>query len=287
MLLQTKNLTKKYHDKTVVNGVNLQIRQGSFTTLLGTNGAGKSSLINMLVGISTPSSGTINLQPYTKIGVVFQNSVLDNELTVKENLLIRAHQYPKFDPKLISLLGTQLGLEKFINQRYGRLSGGQKRRVDIARALLNKPDILFLDEPTTGLDVQTRTAIWKLLLQLQEKENLTILLTTHYLEEASRADFTYILNSGKIVASGTTKEIVAANAQNELRLSGNFAKLEATLNERQISFKKEKAALVLTPKSAAAAVNILLLVNENLSDFSYSPGSLETAFMNITGWEMK
>ncbi|WEV50634.1 ABC transporter ATP-binding protein [Lactobacillus sp. ESL0731] len=287
MLLKTKNLSKKYKNKLAVNKVNLELKRGSFVTLLGTNGAGKSTLINMLVGLKQPTSGEMITDANTKIGVVFQNSVLDPELTVYENLVVRVHQYKNCPLTRINELESQLGLRNFVNQRYGTLSGGQKRRVDIARALLNNPDILFLDEPTTGLDVQTRTAIWKLILKLQKQQQLTILLTTHYLEEAKESDYCYVLAHGQIIASGTTQEIIKQHAENQLHLQPTAPEqLITLLNQLTIPFEQEKCNFLIKPASSQQALQILEVVKPYLAEFSYSPGDISTAFMNITGWEV-
>ena len=182
MLIQTRNLTKKYGQKTVVDHLNLTIPKGSLVAYIGTNGAGKSTTIKMLTGLLQPSQGQVIVAPDLKIGIVFQESVLDPELTVKANLNYRAGLYRNMDKEWLIHLLELTELTDLLHQKYGTLSGGQRRRVDIARALLNKPELLFLDEPTTGLDVQTRRMIWDLLLQLKNAQNLTIFLTTHYLE---------------------------------------------------------------------------------------------------------
>ena len=148
-MLETSNLTKVYGNQVAVNNLNVAIEAGSFTALLGPNGAGKSTTIQMLIGLLRPTSGQVRYRKNIKLGVVFQNSVLDDRLTVQENLEIRAKQYREVEKGAIGRLTQQLGLTSFVNQPYGTLSGGQKRRVDIARALLQNPDILFLDEPTT------------------------------------------------------------------------------------------------------------------------------------------
>lgn len=192
MILETRHLSKIYGNKRAVHNLNLQIEAGSFTAILGPNGAGKSTTIQMLTRLLQPTTGEILYNSNIKLGVVFQNSVLDDMLTVRENLDIRAGQYNMIDKGKVDSLIEQLGLKKFSTQLYGTLSGGQKRRVDIARALLNNPDVLFLDEPTTGLDIQTRKAIWELIHQLQIKEKMTVILTTHYLDEADDADMIYI-----------------------------------------------------------------------------------------------
>ena len=200
MLIETYDLTKKYGKKLALNSVDLKIDQGQLVAYLGTNGAGKSTTINILTGLLKPTSGTITYANNLKIGVVFQNSVLDNNLTVKDNLYLRAQMYKHFSKRWLQQLIDLIGIKNFLKQKYGTLSGGQRRRVDIARALINKPDLLFLDEPTTGLDLQTRLVIWQLLEKLQEEQGLTIFLTTHYLEEAENADQMYILENGNILA---------------------------------------------------------------------------------------
>ena len=169
MILQAKNISKWYGNHLAVDNIQLQFKRGTFNAILGPNGAGKSTTISMLIGLKQPTKGEIIYEPGTKIGVVFQTSVLDEMLTVRENLAMRARQYKGLKPNRVSDLIGRLGLSAFQKQRYGTLSGGQKRRVDIARALLSQPDILFLDEPTTGLDIQTRKSIWDLLYQLQRE----------------------------------------------------------------------------------------------------------------------
>ena len=203
MILQAKGLTKNYGDHTAVKDINLEFKKGSFNAILGPNGAGKSTTISMLIGLKRATNGQIIYAPNTRIGVVFQASVLDEKLTVKENLAIRAQQYKEIKGGRVEDLINQLGLTAFQKQLYGTLSGGQKRRVDIARALLANPDILFLDEPTTGLDIQTRKSIWDLLYRLQRDEGMTIILTTHYLDEADEADQLYIIDHGKVIAQGS------------------------------------------------------------------------------------
>lgn len=163
MLIEATNLTKKYGSKLALNNVSIQIKRGQLIAYLGTNGAGKSTTINMLAGLLKPTSGIISRNQGMKIGIVFQNSILDKELSVKDNLYYRSNLYHDDHSEWLQKLIHLMGLTNFLNQRYGTLSGGQRRRIDIARALITKPDILFLDEPTTGLDLQTRLVIWKLL----------------------------------------------------------------------------------------------------------------------------
>ena len=218
MILQAKNISKRYGNHLAVNNIHLQFEKGTFNAILGPNGAGKSTTISMLIGLKQPTQGDIIYEPGTKIGVVFQTSVLDEMLTVRENLAIRARQYKELKPNRVSDLIGRLGLSAFQKQRYGTLSGGQKRRVDIARALLSQPDILFLDEPTTGLDIQTRKSIWDLLYQLQREEGMTVVLTTHYLDEADEADQIYIIDHGKVIAQGSALDIKSQYATNILKI---------------------------------------------------------------------
>ena len=207
MLIRTKDLIKTFRDKTVIEHLNLEVEEGKLLAYIGTNGAGKSTTMKMLTGLLKPTSGEIELAADLKIGMVFQESVLDEELTVLDNLKSRQALYRKQDKAWLEKIIQLTGLDAFLNQTYGTLSGGQRRRVDIVRALLNKPNLLFLDEPTTGLDIQTRRAIWEILHRLQREENLTIFLTTHYLEEAENADMAYIIDHGKVLAKGSAKEL--------------------------------------------------------------------------------
>lgn len=234
MLIETFNLTKKYGKKLALNKVNLKINRGQLVAYLGTNGAGKSTTINILIGLLKPTSGTITYAKNLKIGVVFQNSVLDDVLTVKDNLYLRARMYKTFSKEWLEKLIGLIGIRSFLNQKYGTLSGGQKRRVDIARALIDHPDILFLDEPTTGLDLQTRIVIWDLLQKLQKEQGLTIFLTTHYLEEAENADQMYILENGNVLAEGSAEEIKEMYAPNRLLIRLKQGQTFST-NFKQIS----------------------------------------------------
>lgn len=288
MLVETKNLSKVYGDKVAVNGLNLEIEAGSFTAILGPNGAGKSTTIQMLIGLLQPTSGQITYAEQTKLGVVFQNSVLDANLTVVENLQIRAKQYKQVKAGKIEQLIEQLGLASFAKQRYGTLSGGQKRRVDIARALLNSPDLLFLDEPTTGLDIQTRESIWKLLKDLQQKENMTVVLTTHYLNEADDADKIYIVDHGQVIAQGSADKIKERYARNVLRiLVPDSEDLKAAL---PISCEWEQGKeneFFFYPETTKEALALLSKIGSYIEQFEFQAGTMDDAFMALTGREVR
>lgn len=288
MLVETKNLTKVYGDKVAVNGLNIQIERGSFTAILGPNGAGKSTTIQMLIGLLQPTSGQIIYAEQTKLGVVFQNSVLDANLTVVENLQIRAKQYKQVATGKIEKLIEQLGLTSFAKQGYGTLSGGQKRRVDIARALLNSPDLLFLDEPTTGLDIQTRESIWKLLKDLQQKENMTVVLTTHYLNEADDADKIYIVGHGQVIAQGSADQIKERYARNVLRiLTQDVAGLEKSLPRGYAWEQVKVGEFILHPKTTQEALTLLAQAGPYIEQFEFQPGTMDDAFMALTGREVR
>lgn len=275
-LLQTKALTKTFANKTAVNKISLTINQGDMVALLGPNGAGKSTTINMLIGMLQPTSGQIifgekgvNIRDYrSKIGVVFQNSVLDGKLTVKDNIMLRAKMYAK--PIDVNGLVDKFELKSIWKQRYDSLSGGQRRRVDIARALISSPQLLFLDEPSTGLDIQTRTKIWEILDKLRKETGLTIVFTTHYLEESENADYIYIIDQGKLIAEDTVSGL-------QKQYTKNILQLTYTTGERQ--------TIELDNKDEA--IKILAEKKSILSDFEYRPGTMDDVFMNLTGKEIR
>ncbi|MGO3499809.1 ABC transporter ATP-binding protein [Leuconostoc falkenbergense] len=288
MILKTINLTQKYGNHIAVDGININIEKGSLTAVLGPNGAGKSTTMRMLTGIRKPSSGDIIYAPNTTIGVVFQNSVLDDQLTVKENLMIRAKQYRQVGLKQVDILIHDLGLTQFAGQLYGTLSGGQKRRVDIARALLNSPDILFLDEPTTGLDIQTRLAIWQLLYDLQQNRQLTIVLTTLYLDEADHAQQVYIVDHGQIIASGSADEIKQRYASNQLTLfCPNAKQLNETLSPDMVSRVMNEHELLIKTANITEAISLITQHQSILTNFEYRLGTMDDAFVALTGKEMR
>lgn len=288
MLVQVKNLTKVYGDKVAVNKLDIQIERGSFTAILGPNGAGKSTTIQMLIGLLQPTSGQITYAEQTKLGVVFQNSVLDANLTVVENLQIRAKQYKQVKTGKIEQLIEQLGLTSFAKQRYGTLSGGQKRRVDIARALLNSPDLLFLDEPTTGLDIQTRESIWKLLKDLQQKENMTVVLTTHYLNEADDADKIYIVDHGQVIAQGSADQIKERYARNVLRiLTPDSENLKVALPTSCEWEQGKENEFFFYPETTKEALALLSQIGSYIEQFEFQAGTMDDAFMALTGREVR
>ena len=288
MILQAKGLTKNYGDHTAVKDINLEFKKGSFNAILGPNGAGKSTTISMLIGLKRATNGQIIYAPNTRIGVVFQASVLDEKLTVKENLVIRAQQYKGIKGGRVEDLINQLGLTAFQKQLYGTLSGGQKRRVDIARALLSNPDILFLDEPTTGLDIQTRKSIWDLLYRLQRDGGMTIILTTHYLDEADEADQIYIVDHGKVIAQGSATAIKSQYASNILKIRFKEMKdLEKLLQTGMTVEEENELEYLFYPRTSQEAIEYLAKVREEIDSFEFRPGTMDDAFIALTGREVR
>lgn len=282
MLIRTKDLIKTFRDKTVIEHLNLEVEEGKLLAYIGTNGAGKSTTMKMLTGLLKPTSGEIELAADLKIGMVFQESVLDEELTVLDNLKSRQALYRKQDKAWLEKLIQLTGLDAFLNQTYGTLSGGQRRRVDIVRALLNKPNLLFLDEATTGLDIQTRRAIWEILHRLQREENLTIFLTTHYLEEAENADMTYIIDHGKVLAKGSAKELKETYSKPYLLVETSDVAAFSDLDCKRLG----DGRLKIIVEDSAKALAILSDKRTVINDFDYVKANINDVFLNITGREM-
>lgn len=288
MILQAKNISKRYGNHLAVDNIQLQFKRGTFNAILGPNGAGKSTTISMLIGLKQPTKGEIIYEPGAKIGMVFQTSVLDEMLTVRENLAIRARQYKGLRPNRVSDLIGRLGLSAFQKQRYGTLSGGQKRRVDIARALLHSPDLLFLDEPTTGLDIQTRKSIWDLLHQLQREEGMTVVLTTHYLDEADEADQIYIVDHGKVIAQGSALDIKSRYAKNILKIRFKEIQQIESLKTSGMSVEQQsQLEYVFQPESEREAIDYLAQVRDRIAHFEFRPGTMDDAFIALTGREVR
>ena len=270
MILQAKNISKRYGNHLAVNNIHLQFEKGTFNAILGPNGAGKSTTISMLIGLKQPTQGEIIYEPGTKIGVVFQTSVLDEMLTVRENLAIRARQYKGLKPNRVSSLIGRLGLSAFQKQKYGTLSGGQKRRVDIARALLSQPDI------------------WDLLYQLQREEGMTVVLTTHYLDEADEADQIYIVDHGKVIAQGSALDIKSQYAKNILKIRFKEIEQIESLKTSGMSVEQQsQLEYVFQPESEREAIDYLAQVRDRIAHFEFRPGTMDDAFIALTGREVR
>lgn len=299
LIMETKNLSKTYGKAKAVQNLNLKINAGELTAYLGTNGAGKSTTIKMLTGILNPTAGSIYYQGEVlnsitrkkldqNIGVVFQGSVMDDELSVQKNLLIRAALYRHITKMNVEELMNETGVLKYAKKRYGDLSGGMRRKVDITRALINSPKLLFLDEPTTGLDAQSRKDIWEMLNHLKKKNNLAIFLTTHYLEEAEAADNIYILEQGSIINSGSAQQLKKSYGQQKLSLfiPDNPRYLIELLEEKHYKIEQEEENLIVYVKDKNEAIKLLTQYSDKIIDFSYHPTDMTEIFLALTGRKM-
>ena len=295
MLIQTQNLTKRYGDKTVVQQLNLSIPQGQLVALLGPNGAGKSTTIKMLTGLLSPSEGSIIFQGQQlsrsdyqrQLGVVFQDSILDQDLTVGQNLLNRAKCYRNFEASQLDFLIQVFELESILKQSYGTLSGGQRRRVDIARALVHQPKFLILDEPSTGLDIQTRNVIWDALLRLRQEQGLTILLTTHYLEEVEAADYVYIIDHGHLIAADTVSQLKVQYAYDTLSLDLEDPQALAQELATDYQVRLDGPLLKVDLKPEQSVWPLFDRYRPLIKHFEYHRGSVDDLFINLTGREIR
>lgn len=219
-IIEVFNLKKSYQETAAVKDLSFTIKKGELFSLLGPNGAGKSTTIDILCTLLKPDGGEVKINGFragkedleikNDIGIVFQDSILDASLTVRENLYLRSKFYIKKKSRIqraVHEAALAVSAMEYIDRPYGKLSGGQRRRADIARAMVHTPSVLFLDEPTAGLDPQVRHDVWEMILRLKEERNMTILLTTHYMEEAAVSDRIIMLDHGLVAAGGTPMEL--------------------------------------------------------------------------------
>ena len=292
-IIEINNLYKSFGDVKAVQDLSFCVKEGELFAFLGVNGAGKSTTINIICGQLAKDSGTVVIDDKpleedvnttkTKLGVVFQNSVLDKALNVKDNLRSRAALYgitgAEFTKRLEEL-SKMLSFEDLLKRTLGKLSGGQLRRIDIARALLHRPKILILDEPTTGLDPQTRKIIWNVIDKLRRDENMTVFLTTHYMEEAADADYVVILDSGRLVAEGTPLEL-------KNKYTGDFITIynveEETVKALGAEYEPIKDAFRLSVPNTAAATKLIVENPEVFKDFEITKGKMDDVFLTVTG----
>ena len=322
--IKVKGLVKNYKDFRAVDGISFSVEEGSLFSLLGENGAGKSTTINILCTILERTEGEVEICGYKldkqedeirkRIGIVFQNSVLDGKLTVKENLYTRGAYYgltKKQIEERLAPFSEKFEMEEIWDRKYEKLSGGQRRRVDIMRALINHPKILFLDEPTTGLDPKSRKLVWDYIDYLRKEKGMTIFLTTHYMEETRDADQVVILDKGKIIATGTPAELKTRYAysrlvwycdeskENEAFLSdmvnkngGNTGNAETTgasgrnfLNKNDTIQIKNYVYDVdhYTIRYEGNVASFLHEQRDKIQDFEVIKGSMDDVFLELTG----
>ncbi len=292
-IIDIKDLNKSFGKIHAVNALSFSVRRGELFAFLGVNGAGKSTTISIMCGVLPADSGEVTVcgkdiigSPKSvaqSLGVVFQNSVLDQTLTVRDNLESRAALYSirgKAFESRYAELSQLLGLDELEGRTVGKLSGGQRRRADIARALINRPELLVLDEPTTGLDPQTRKLLWDVISNLRRQEGMTVFLTTHYMEEAADADYVVILDSGKICAEGTPLEL-------KNQYTGDFITLYGTdlhkLETLGLEYKPIRDGVRISVKDTAEAAALIAKHPELFLDFEITKGKMDDVFLAATG----
>ena len=297
-IIEVRQLQKSYKDVKAVNKIDFYVEEGELFAFLGLNGAGKSTTIDMLCTFLKLDRGSIKINNYavgkddekikSLVGVVFQESVLDELLTVKENLITRSKLYnmskDEFNKNLEEIADIT-GIREFINRQYRKLSGGQRRRVDIARALINKPKILFLDEPTTGLDPKTRKNVWDMIRTLQKDNNMTVFLTTHYMEEASKADYIVVMDKGVIAAKGTTDELKEKYAKDKMIIYFDDEKsdfIENYLKENNYEFFIQNNNITIEINTTLESIKIIDDCRIYINSFEVIKGSMDDVFLNIT-----
>ena len=292
-IIRIDHLSKSFGDVKAVQDLSFRVKEGELFAFLGINGAGKSTTINIMCGQLSKDSGAVEIDGVDldrnpdhikrELGVVFQNSVLDGTLSVRDNLQSRAALYgikgAAFRQRLLEL-AKLLDFERILNRPVGKLSGGQRRRIDIARALLHRPKILIFDEPTTGLDPQTRKLLWDVVTGLRKRDKLTVFLTTHYMEEAADADYVIILDSGKIVGEGTPLTLKNTYAGDFVTLYGVEESAVQSLGHAYTSVRDGWRIEVANTGEATQ----LILDNPALfQDYEITKGKMDDVFLAVTG----
>lgn len=297
--IEVSALTKRYEGVLAVDDISFEVAVGSVFAFLGTNGAGKSTTIGCVTTVLPFEAGEIAVDGHDvrrdaepvrrQIGVVFQDSVLDAGLTARENLATRARFYSDDRGRIgerIAELSGLIGLDQLLDRRYGKLSGGQRRRVDIARALLHSPSILFLDEPTAGLDPASRAIVWSTIHDLRDRHGLTVFLTTHYMEETEEADLVSIIDEGRIIAQGTPAELRAKHSHSILTVTSRdregLGKLAAASG---LAFADRGDTVELRVPDAQVARRLLADHGDDVLDFEFRHGRMDDVFLALTGRE--
>ena len=292
-IIEIKNLNKSYRDVKAVSDLSFNVREGELFAFLGVNGAGKSTTINIICGQLSKDSGSVfiggtdidkNMEAVkSEIGVVFQGSLLDSMLTVYDNLECRAALYGIVDDEFKSRLAELSKLLDFgdiIYRTVGKLSGGQRRRIDIARALLHHPRILILDEPTTGLDPQTRRILWDVISKLRKDEKMTVFLTTHYMEEAAEADYVVVIDGGRIAAKGTPLELKNSYTGDYLTVYGVD---ESIVMHFGYKYESVRDGFKILLPDTSVATDLIIKYPSCFKDYEITKGRMDDVFLAITG----
>lgn len=295
MSIQVEHLHKSYGSFEAVRDLSLDVPTGSLFAFLGANGAGKSTTIGCITTVLRPTSGQIRVHgrdvvddPFgvrEVIGAVFQQSLLDPLLSVRENLATRAGFYGlrrREASARIGELAQLIDLDDFLDRPYGVLSGGQKRRADIARAIIHRPRVVFLDEPTAGLDPQSREQIWSAIGQLRADHATTVFLTTHYMEETERADQVCIIARGEIVAEGSPAQLRSAHSRSVLTVSASDVASVLAECEARGLVAEHAGDVVRVPVDDIEQARAVL-VSPQVTDFEFRHGTMDDVFLNVTG----
>ena len=297
-IITVDGFEKSYGDFKAVKGISFSVKEGSLFAFLGPNGAGKSTTIDTLCTLLACQKGDIRIAGYQlgkddkkireSIGVVFQQSLLDASLTVKDNLMLRGAFYglSRSDLKArIDEVAKFTGVDSILGKKYGRMSGGQVRRADIARALINRPKLLFLDEPMTGLEPKTREDIWKMLFQMKNEMGMTIFLTTHYMEEAAQADNVVIIKKGEIVEEGTPAYMKDKYTEDHLVAYGYDENLKADLEKAGRSVEEKNDELWILVDGKEDVLALIEMIKDRIGFFEVRMGTMDEMFINIVGEE--
>lgn len=292
-IIEINHLNKSCGEVQAVQDLSFRVKEGELFAFLGVNGAGKSTTINIMCGQLSKDNGSVVIDGMSldesldliksELGVVFQNSVLDSALSVYDNLESRAALYgimgADFKTRLAEL-AELLDFKDLLKRAVGKLSGGQRRRIDIARALFHRPRILILDEPTTGLDPQTRQTLWNVISDLRKNENMTVFLTTHYMEEAAEADYVVILDNGKISAEGTPLELKNKYTGDYITIYGAQ---EEGIKKLGVEYKPVKDAFRLSVPDTKAATDLIIKHPDLFNDYEITKGKMDDVFLYVTG----
>ncbi len=279
-IAELRGVTKKYGDIAALRDVDLQIRRGELLALLGPNGAGKTTAVKLLLGLTKPTSGSIDIIPRDRIGAMLQVAKVPETLRVREHIDLFSSYYPS--PMPIKDVIAAAGLAGFENRQFGELSGGQKQRTLFALAICGRPDLLFLDEPTVGLDTGARRVFWDHIRSFVEAGG-SVLLTTHYLEEADAlADRILVINRGRIIAEGTPGEIKARSAAKKIRCATRLSEAELRLISGVSGVSRNHRGFEILTSAPESVIRDLLTRDASVSGLEISSSSLEEAFLAIT-----
>jgi ABC-2 type transport system ATP-binding protein len=300
-IIKVKNFTKKYGGFTAVNNISFDVEAGSIFAFLGPNGAGKSTTINTLVTIFDKTEGELFIdgkdvsaqkaEVRKTIGVVFQDSTLDKKMTIEENLKMHCVFYKILKSEIEERIKFVLTLVDLLDVRkktVAALSGGMKRRVEIARGLIHYPKVLFLDEPTTGLDPQTRAHVWEYVLRLQQEKNITIFLTTHYMDEAEICSKVAVIDHGKIIAHDTPFNLKKQYTKDRAYVTtANPHALEKLLDDNKINYIVKEKYHRIDVEDKAMLLHTLSQCRDDITDIEIRKGTLNDVFLEITGREIR